>query len=494
MTPDLPADPREREIFLRALREYSERCEAPELTADCPYSHDTRDPGVRGCGEECMDILGKYEAPRPTDTPLGGYVGRPRLPRPRRQQSSPAYDARQIYLEDEASGPPRRWRLAAILVDLKDSLRRPPPSDPTEAKARLEHVRRLINLTEGRGLDFQDHLLPYLRRVVVGRAVFVQLLMSTRSTSLEFDRANGWSRFVDTCFDSAIQPQHNDATNLHLATQAWALTASLEDLLEWVPPDPPYLREPPSIPVTEAEKDGVWVFDRFTATYLADWSSPSLRKEWLYLHGQYPAPCLSLEMRVRQIPQDKLAAEMADRFSRPKRAHHLANSMVTPAVDFLEEGRRVEAAALFEAAVRIDPNDPDALNNLGFCLLPDRPKRALELFDKAIETGFRDIDVTNANRMLALVILGRWTSALDLATADIRRYADSEAPVALVLWDIDSVIEGGDPRLLKHPNLLTYAEGIETLIERRRSTVQGLGRDFGFTSDVERNEGGQIES
>lgn len=33
---DLPQDPRERAIFLRALREYSENCEPRELTPDCP--------------------------------------------------------------------------------------------------------------------------------------------------------------------------------------------------------------------------------------------------------------------------------------------------------------------------------------------------------------------------------------------------------------------------------------------------------------------------
>lgn len=52
----LPQDPREREIFLRALRQYSDNCEPPELTPDCPYSV-TVGPGLWGCGNECMDLL-----------------------------------------------------------------------------------------------------------------------------------------------------------------------------------------------------------------------------------------------------------------------------------------------------------------------------------------------------------------------------------------------------------------------------------------------------
>lgn len=49
--PELPQDPREREILLRALRRYSDDCEPPELTPDCPYS-EKAGPGLRGCGNE----------------------------------------------------------------------------------------------------------------------------------------------------------------------------------------------------------------------------------------------------------------------------------------------------------------------------------------------------------------------------------------------------------------------------------------------------------
>ena len=103
MASDLPRDPRVREIFLRALREYSERCEPPGLTPDCPYSIVTKDPGVRGCGEECMDLLGKYNAPRPSEEVEhegGVWIRRSRRPRARRPQQphTKPYDARQVYL------------------------------------------------------------------------------------------------------------------------------------------------------------------------------------------------------------------------------------------------------------------------------------------------------------------------------------------------------------------------------------------------------------
>lgn len=39
--PDLPRNPSERGILLRALRFYSDSCHAPLLIAECPFSVDT---------------------------------------------------------------------------------------------------------------------------------------------------------------------------------------------------------------------------------------------------------------------------------------------------------------------------------------------------------------------------------------------------------------------------------------------------------------------
>ena len=463
MASELPEDPREREILLRALREYSERCEPPQLTPDCPYSVDTEELGVRGCGEECMDLLGKHNAPRPSEKVDLGYrvVSRPRRPRARRQRPSNAYDARKIYLEDEASGPPRRWKLAAILVDLEDKVSKPPPEDPQEAATRREHINRLINVTEGRGLDFQAHVLPHLR-LPVGRSVFIRLLMSRQGVEMAFDYTSGWAALADSYLDAAGQESTDRSVKrlLFRAVQAWTLTASVNDLMDWVPPSLPLLQEPPTAATEEekkAEEDGGWIFERFTKTYLTSWSETALRKEWAYLHGQYHPPCLSLEMGVREVPESDLAKEMADRFATPRHQPQLADEMVEPAVKFLNEGRRLEASALFEAGLHIDPNSPNALNNLGFCLLPDDPKRALKYLDRAIVTGHGDVELINVNRMLALAMLGRQTSMLDLAADHLHRYADSGPRRRSWLWDIKSVLSGNDPKLIECRDLLGYA-------------------------------------
>jgi Flp pilus assembly protein TadD len=90
---------------------------------------------------------------------------------------------------------------------------------------------------------------------------------------------------------------------------------------------------------------------------------------------------------VRTVDEGELAKLIADRAVKAAQdaiegereaAERQAFLFVQPAVRFLQDGRRREAAALFEALIDFDPDNPEAQNNLGFCLLPDDPERALQ--------------------------------------------------------------------------------------------------------------------
>jgi hypothetical protein len=59
----LPSSGPERVIFLRALQQFSDECQPPELQPLCPFSVELVDEG-RGCAEECMDILAEHGDPR----------------------------------------------------------------------------------------------------------------------------------------------------------------------------------------------------------------------------------------------------------------------------------------------------------------------------------------------------------------------------------------------------------------------------------------------
>lgn len=462
--PYLPEDPREREIFLRALRAYSDNCEPPELTPDCPFAIKTG-PGTRGCGNECMDLLARHNAPRSrdeTDLGDGWTIRRTRRPRTRRAHNPLAgtYDAREIYLQDKSSGHPSTWRLAAVLVGITELLESPPPSSSAEAEQRRAEIDELRTQIAPKGLSFETHVLPQLR-FVTGFALFKEYFTpgGRRSGELEA-RPSGWALAVREHIESANAEQTVEAFSrgfegILSTTRNWAATAAWKDLVNWQPPQPSLPTDTPTTP--SRVDDDPWIIERFTKTYIKDWSVPALVSEWQYLHGQLAPPCDPAEMRVREVPVDDLARVMADRLSvDPRPREQLTDMLVKPALAFLQDGRNTEAAALFEAALRHDADSADALNNLGFCLLPVDPERSLEYFDAAIDTGRANVELTNANRILALVLLGRRTSAYDLADDHLARSREGNSRGSAWLWAIRAAVSGATPALIECPDIDSY--------------------------------------
>ena len=475
---ELPSNEEERELFLRALREYSENCEPPELTPGCPYSVQTT-PGVRGCGEECMDLLGKHGAPDPSEVvDLDGVISihRSRRPRARRtsDKATKAFDAREIFLHDQASDEPfARWRLSAILCALIEGVKTPPPEDDDKFAERRDRIDGLIAESERRGLSFGTQILPHLRPAVF-KAVLAWLMssQSQEDPSSAFGDADAWLSFAGTQFDFTTPPKENDEglRALFKTTRRWAMTADTDEVINWVPPVPSLFEENPDSVASMPDDDGIWIFDRFTKTYLGDWSIPALRSEWKYLHGQHDAPCPPTDMSVRKVSESDLAKVMADRLAAEtspssEPPSDLADELVEPALKFIQDGRRMEAAALFEAAVHNEPHNPASLNNLGFCLLPDHPARALEYLERAAVTGQGHSELFDANRILALASNGRYTSAIDLSTKYLERYETTASRAPVWLWEIDSVLEGDDPKLIEDRDLRNY---VETILEKVR--------------------------
>ena len=276
MGSELPSNEKERELFLRALREYSENCEPPELTPDCPYSVQTT-PGVRGCGEECMDLLGKHRAPNPSEVvDLDGVISihRSRRPRARRNsdKATKAFDAREIFLDDQGSDEPfSSWRLAAVLYALIEEVKTPPPEDYDKAAERKGRIADLIAESERRGLSFGTQILPHLRRAVFG-AVFAWLMSSQtqEDPSSAFSNAGAWLSFASSQFDFTTPPKDTDAGlgALFKMTRRWAMTADTNEVINWVPPVSRLFEEEPDLVASIPDDDGIWIFDRFTNTYL----------------------------------------------------------------------------------------------------------------------------------------------------------------------------------------------------------------------------------
>lgn len=198
---ELPADPREQEIFLRALRHYSDSCQPPELIAECPFSVD-EGPGQRGCGEECMDLLAAHNAPPSTEEiKLGNGISFIRNVRPRSRRVHPshmrAYDAREVYLTDKATKPLQRWSLASVLQALVEDIRTAPPLAPSLMVKRREDIYELIHIIGERGLKFDVQVLPYLQNSVIGPVAVTILKRDDEKRAQEIkkvmDRIVAWA-------------------------------------------------------------------------------------------------------------------------------------------------------------------------------------------------------------------------------------------------------------------------------------------------------------
>ena len=155
----LPESGPEREIFLKALRLFSDECEPPDLIAECPFSIDLPGGG-RGCGEECIDLLNRYGVPRSTGgIPIGNSevaahpMGRPRRPKSHVSSGKP-FDAAECFYRDSDDPDRSTWATVSLLYALRstylptsDALLDPYRSEKLSAAAG-ELRRRRFNVDE----------------------------------------------------------------------------------------------------------------------------------------------------------------------------------------------------------------------------------------------------------------------------------------------------------------------------------------------------------
>lgn len=434
ISPQLPPDGREREIFVRALRSFSDSCVDPDLHPDCPFSVPTATGW--GCGEECLDLLATYD-PDPDLDEIRLVDGISLVPRRARRSrrgpgtGSKAFDAREAWLRDQDEVDRGKWATSSLVLDLLQGLCEAPPPDPGVGH-RVSRIKFVWEEMERRGFDVdrlvRAGLAPNVS-LVIAMNIFMGEARDAEELGADPDILSGWADLLrlevpdlltadgepsQEAWMAALQGQ------FHAGLIAWLATAREEDIVAWTPPttvefdaaiasSPPYLEDEIA--------PSRWLIDRFTQTYPADWSLSSLKLEWQYLHGERSAPCSRPAMRSRQVDKNQLAQAIATRSMDQQSAglgEPTADALVPRAIALLEQGKRRAAAGLFEVARVLVPNDPSVHNNYGFCLLPDDPQRALQAFDRAMELGRRDT-ILVANQVCALGRLGRWASALERA-------------------------------------------------------------------------------
>lgn len=470
MSTPLPSTGPEREIFLRSLRAYREACEVPSLTPDCPFAQETGEPGRRWCNEECADLLAEYLAPPATpEISLGDdlMLYRRKLPRARRGPALTArpFDAVQMNREDREKPDMRTWRLPALLIELRTQLTwgRDSVDIPAgQVDSRSVRVQLLRDEIDQRGLDSEVIIRCGFGDPIISVLSTAAAMPTTgrESASATLSRAELWLPLF------GLEPQQVDpempvdetaeiiGSRIYKTfakrsdLRQWILAAPIEDVIEWEPPSSWSFDK--GAEISEDERHvAVWMVDRFTETYVENWRWSSLKYEWAYLHGELVAPCAPHDMRVHSLTEEKLSRRIADvavqRDGSMSQAPATRAGELTPfASKLLNDGRFVEAAAIFEAFVTANPHDAEALNNWAFCLMPKEPLRALTLFERAEAAGYGNELVLGGNRLLCLYRLERYTSALELAGRLLPTLRTWPASSNAYMWRIDDTRTGED--------------------------------------------------
>lgn len=499
----LPRDGPERDIFLRALRRFSDSCRPPNLIAECPFSVDTKDG--RACGEECLDLLARHNAPPGwEEIELSeGYALTIRRPRPRQGPGSHArpFDAGEIQRQ-EADRPVSLWSAVSLFTTITDELVR----TPGDEAARRTKLDALLEELDRRG--YQSELLVRFgmkMHLMVGIAVPVIKALVTGEHDHEVEA--DWVNVAQELAPSSANPLPVDGgavdevradrvsrvmTEFVPLLGRWVDAAPLDDLLDRNAPPVGDFKSLPDVlevaPKRETESY-VWLTERFTQTYLSDWSDESLKLEWAYIHSQVERPCQGSEMRSRRIDEALLSKEMADRYTsggthgRGGSSGLPIDELVGPAVEYLRTGRRAEARAVFETVRHLNPSDAEAANNYGFCLLPDDPASALLALEEAARLGYDQRAVNVANRVLCLIRLGRLTTALDLCEKTLLDWDILSAREAY-LWDLDEE-EEGEPSLSSVDDARVYLAELGLMAARASADIATVEKWTEFRRRVE---------
>jgi len=254
-------------------------------------------------------------------------------------------------------------------------------------------------------------------------------------------------------------------------TLANMLPTDLADFHGWSAPDPVEFLSMPMEPLAPAPSSQ-WLWDRFTITHPDEWSFESVRAEWQYTEGRLAPPCHPDTLAARCVSRTALANAAMKRPGPSAVPAPPPDTQALRTVDFVEiaasrlrHGRTSEAAALFAGIVELRPEDADARNNYGFCLMPDDPAAALAELDEARRLGVRPTVVNAANRALTLHLLDRNNDARavieETLSAGVRptggaflwwhdpaaetlRLQENASPVASMLWLRDHLTPAAD--------------------------------------------------
>lgn len=417
------------ELMAQALAAYSDACTIPSLTPGCPYYR--LDETGPTCAEECRGILEQMGVQRPTTTltVLDGLV-MTGVSRPIEVASATTpFDATKILLS-ELHEPVATASTTTLLLRLRDFAATPPASREVTDDQFFETWREL----EKRRIPVEDVL-----RQQAASAMSSEVLR-------QIDHTDGvltdeWSRLFRSCLSQQQHDHERFASWFHTRLAAWfgrLVESDLMGFLTWTVPPEALLT---NVSPLASELEASWLWDRFTLTSLEDWATTSLSLEWRRAEGNSTSRCSERVLAARRIDPDDVARVALSRLAenaalisnpirRPEERDLSTQQFVDRAVHHLSLGYPDSAAEIFTALAFMNPADGDALNNLGFCLIPTSAAQALGPLDRAAGLPMSNPTVNVANRAFVRHLLGRDSEALallaDVSPGDTTAYVWAE--------------------------------------------------------------------
>jgi hypothetical protein len=448
----------ERQMLLLALKSYSDSCELPELSPECPFYEMT--PRGPMCGEQCLDIIAEHRADMPARKVLDLGDGMAVYARPARkarrgpEPTARPFDAAVFQARDQDK-PTDEKHTVSLIKDIADLVAMPPQmADDPEERGYL--IRASIDELVSRGFRREDLLLAVAYQtsvnltawLVVGEIITNGVPLGGGNTKPAFEVPDEWRGIAQGAVNIEVTDTSSSITlgdfdALQNSFLAWSLRQDLDSLVTWAPlPSPAFRREHARDSHDTEFVRANWIKERFTETYPDRWSTPSLDMEWKYLHGSEVACCDSAQMKLRRVGREDIAVVIAERAvdgrgrGGRRTGKFRVGDFTETAIGLLSSGKQDSAAAMYEALHKLDPSDPEIMNNLGFCLIPADPERALWCLNESTALSPDVTPVTWANKVAALYLLGRDSDALVLA----RQGCEGAGTVRAWLWLIE------DPR------------------------------------------------
>lgn len=444
------------ELKIVSLVRYIDACAPSHRHRDCPFAVE-RD-GELHCHEECREVL-------------SSVARRGRSPA---TASAQTFDARQLRLSEVGSTPAVLWHTSSLLQVLR-AVARTAPFRPDGSPSLRRHIdaTSALGALGCRGLDMDKLVRRGLANTFkLTLAGWLEGQARTGAPRGGSDMFNQWREFFEKDGIGDASPGRYISAAMYGQTarrlNAWLESADLDDILRWRWPES-HVNPYPMESFDEEAELWTWVVERFTETYLENWSFTSLQCEYRYLRGGWIPDIPEEIMADRAETHERVAAALADRTLVREDVTDPAtlSSLVYQSLSLIEDGQRREAAALWDAARRLRSNDLRALQNFGFCITIDEPSEARSVFTDVLARGITSPEIPLCNLALAELLLNDTEAAL--RTCEQAYAAASERSTA-PLW----VRSENGKWIAQQVSLRRWVVHLGTEIEKSLGRTQGV--------------------